>query len=388
MAERRFRILLVTRNLPPLVGGMERLNWHMAQELAEAAEVRVIAPEGSADLAPAGVTVIEVPLRPLWRFLLVALWRSILQARGWQPDLVLAGSGLAALPVWFAARASGAKAVTYVHGLDVAVNHVLYRTLWLPALCRMDRVIANSSPTSALARRAGVSARRIELLYPGVAQPQSSPSLRSKAELRAELQLGTGPILLSVGRLTTRKGIKEFVRDVLPRIVEVYPDASLVVVGDAPTQSLLAEPQSPESILDAASQIGVSKSIRFVGTITDYARLGMFYMSADVHVFPVRELAGDPEGFGMVAVEAAAHGLATAAYASGGVVDSVAVGISGLLAPPGDAAAMIRNILELIEHPLPQAPMQAFAAEFAWPRFGERLRAMLVHELDPERQEP
>lgn len=28
------RILLITRNLPPLVGGMERLKWHLADELA------------------------------------------------------------------------------------------------------------------------------------------------------------------------------------------------------------------------------------------------------------------------------------------------------------------------------------------------------------------
>lgn len=34
------RILLITRNLPPLVGGMERLNWHMADELSQAAEIR------------------------------------------------------------------------------------------------------------------------------------------------------------------------------------------------------------------------------------------------------------------------------------------------------------------------------------------------------------
>ena len=35
MPERDRRILHVTRNLPPLVGGMERLNWHMAEELAK-----------------------------------------------------------------------------------------------------------------------------------------------------------------------------------------------------------------------------------------------------------------------------------------------------------------------------------------------------------------
>ncbi|WP_291823415.1 hypothetical protein [Marinobacter sp.] len=39
------RILIITRNLPPLVGGMERLNWHMADELSQYAKVRVVGPE-------------------------------------------------------------------------------------------------------------------------------------------------------------------------------------------------------------------------------------------------------------------------------------------------------------------------------------------------------
>ena len=41
-------ILIVTRNLPPLVGGMERLNWHIADELSRHAEVHVIGPTGAA----------------------------------------------------------------------------------------------------------------------------------------------------------------------------------------------------------------------------------------------------------------------------------------------------------------------------------------------------
>lgn len=41
------RILLLTRNFPPLWGGMERLNWHLSAELAKVGEVRVIGPAGS-----------------------------------------------------------------------------------------------------------------------------------------------------------------------------------------------------------------------------------------------------------------------------------------------------------------------------------------------------
>jgi|26BtaG_2_1085354.scaffolds.fasta_scaffold61922_1 phosphatidylinositol alpha-1,6-mannosyltransferase len=51
------KIRIVTRNLPPLVGGMERLNWHMADELSKFAEVKVVGPKGAAPLKPRLVPV-------------------------------------------------------------------------------------------------------------------------------------------------------------------------------------------------------------------------------------------------------------------------------------------------------------------------------------------
>src|SRR5690242_13296305 len=131
--QRRPRILLVTRNLPPLIGGMERLNWHMAKELASAADVRVIGPRGSALQAPPGIQVREASLDPLWRFLWQARNLALCEASTWKPDIVLAGSGLTAPLAYAAARKCGARTAVYVHGLDVAVRHPGYRALWLPA---------------------------------------------------------------------------------------------------------------------------------------------------------------------------------------------------------------------------------------------------------------
>ena len=98
-------LLLITRNFPPLWGGMERLNWHLADELAKHHAVHVIAPQGAAAKAPSGVAVTEVPLRPLWRFLLAAAHAARREARRLQPDVVLAGSGLTAPLALLAARA-------------------------------------------------------------------------------------------------------------------------------------------------------------------------------------------------------------------------------------------------------------------------------------------
>jgi len=380
---RKLRILLVTRNMPPLVGGMERLNWHMADELSRHAEVRVIAPQGSAATAPPDVRVIELPLRPLWKFFLYAQWYAWREARRWRPDLLLAGSGLTALPVWLTARLARTRAAAYVHGLDLAVPHPIYRKLWLPALRRMDCVIANSLATGLLAERVGVERTRIGIVHPGVEVPKSLPDVHVVARFRTEHGLRDHPVLLSVGRLSTRKGLREFVTNALPRVAAVYPNVILLIVGDAPVDALYAEAQSLDSILAAAERVGVAGNVRFLGTITDYYQLGIVYRAADVHVFPVRDILGDPEGFGMVAVEAAAHGLPTVAFATGGVIDAVAEGVSGQLVESGNYLELANAIIETVANGDSMTEScKLFAGRFAWPCFGASIREMLAKARD------
>ena len=398
MPERRPRILLVTRNLPPLVGGMERLNWHMAEELAKVADVRVIGPQGSAAVAPAGIDVREAPLKPLWRFLLRAQSLARREAASWKPGIVLAGSGLTAPLAWRAARACGAEAAVYVHGLDVAVKHPLYRALWLPAIRRMQVVIANSQPTAALCRQIGVAAERIAIVHPGVELPADehpngrrseplSPRERGRGEgsaddFRRHHGLGNRPILLSVGRLSTRKGLREFVVQSLPQIVAAHPEVMLLVIGDAPKQALHAQAQSPESIQAAAEAAGVGGNLCFLGKVSDEILIAA-YRAADVYVFPVRELPGDPEGFGMVAVEAAAHGLPTVAFATGGIVDAVADGRSGRLVASGDYPGFAVAVSQtLAQRDALRDTCTDFAQGFAWPAFGDGVWAALRRKMD------
>ena len=379
MAEPRPRILHIARNLPPLVGGMERLNWHIADEFSQWADVDVVGPQGAASLKPKSVVLAEVPLRPLWRFLLVSAWRALWLARTRKPSLVLAGSGLTAPAAWLAARACGARAAVYVHGLDVAVRHPVYRAIWHPVLRRMDHVVANSQPTAKLVRALGVAEEKIHIVHPGVtlpALPQPSEALRDFRERHA---LGDAHLLLSIGRLTTRKGLREFVQNALPGIVKQAPDTLLVVIGEAPNDSLLAGVQTRDSIQAVADAAGIGCHLRFLRVITDPHALACAYESAAVHVFPVREIPGDPEGFGMVAIEAAAHGLPTVAFATGGIVDAVAEGESGRLVPPGDYASLSDAVLQVLAagDGASRVGAQRFASGFAWPVFGEKLRAAL-----------
>jgi phosphatidylinositol alpha-1,6-mannosyltransferase len=356
---------------------MERLNWHMADELAKVAEVRVIGPKGAAALAPAGLCVREVPLAPLWRFLVQSMLSAVRDALVWKPDVVVAGSGLTAPAAYAAARSCGAQAVAYVHGLDVAVSSAAYRSLWWPVLRRMDRVVANSRATASLCRGIGVSEAATAVVHPGVALPIAQADDDHIRQFRRKYDLGQRRLLLSVGRLTDRKGLLQFIAHALPRIAAETPDVLLAIVGDVPGNALRAHAQTPASILEAASKAGVSNCVRLLGLIPE-ADLLAAYRAAELHVFPIRDLPGDPEGFGMVAVEAAAHGLSTVAFATGGVVDAVAPGRSGYLVPAGDYDVFADVVIRELRVPsCDAAACASFAREFAWPAFGERIARQL-----------
>lgn len=367
----RKKILVVTRNMPPLTGGMERLNWHLADELSKRFDVSVVGPSGAAKYASPKISVQEAPLRPLSRFLMSAFHQSVVRACRERPDLVIAGSGLTAPIAWSAARVCGARCATYVHGLDIVVPHPVYQAIWMPFLRRMDGLIANSSVTAGQAAAHGISADRVRVIHPGVLPPKSS---RPEARMRFRSQTGldNSKVLLSVGRLTGRKGLEEFVVGALPRIVAGCPDTKLVIIGDEPGDALHGKAQTRASIERAATIAGVQDALLFLGSVSEDA-LDDAYWGADVHVFPVRDIAGDPEGFGMVAIEAAAHGLPTVAYAVGGVIDAVRDGESGRLIRPGAADHFADAVVQQLMSPISPERILAFAEQFFWPKFGQRI---------------
>jgi phosphatidylinositol alpha-1,6-mannosyltransferase len=104
------------------------------------------------------------------------------------------------------------------------------------------------------------------------------------------------------------------------------------------------------------------------------------YDAADLCVFPLVEMPGDIEGFGMVAIEAAAHGLPTVAFNVGGVGDAIADHRSGRLVPAGSYSNFIEHVIEVLNVGRTRAVQdecRRFAESFEWGHFGDRLRGQV-----------
>ena len=98
------KILIITRNLPPLIGGMERLNWHIADELGQQNEVILLSHIQAKKQAPPQCKFYSAPLNPLPLFLIFSFFKTFLICLSTKPDTLFAGSGLTAPIVVFWAK--------------------------------------------------------------------------------------------------------------------------------------------------------------------------------------------------------------------------------------------------------------------------------------------
>ncbi len=367
-------VLLVSRNFPPLLGGMERLNQKMLAELATDYETALVGPEGAKAIDNAPSHTWECPSGSLGKFIVHAFVKTIRASYQLKPQIILAGSGLTAPIVWLAARLFGARCIVYLHGLDIEVKHPVYQWLWVPFFRHFDQVLVNSHFTQNLALEAGIPADRISILHPGVTLPDLSEAQQQRDAFRKHHALNNTPVMLYVGRITARKGLSVFVEKILPDILQQCPAAQLLVVGDTPSLALLKQNDERQRVKEVLRNNDLEGRVSFLGSV-DNETLNAAYFAADVLIFPVLPSPHDSEGFGMVAIEAAAHSLPTVAFAAGGVPDAVADSVSGRLIPAGDNTAFAQAVVETLSEPSNyRESCRQFAEGFSWGVFGQGIR--------------
>ncbi|MBK6736669.1 MAG: glycosyltransferase family 4 protein [Haliea sp.] len=367
------RVLLITRNLPPLIGGMERMMQQFAEGLCQYSELTVIGPKGCKQHLPSEISVFETSPR-LARFLLKSTWLALRACRKKRFDMVIGGSGLIGPTLRILAWRFRCKTLVYLHGLDLVVDNRLYQLLFVPSLRKIDSVAVNSGNTRDLAVAKGIDARRIAVVNPGASLPAPIDT-GSRLEFRRRHAVHFDRYLVFTGRMTKRKGLSVFLQHILPLIIQREPGIGLVVVGGAPQDSLNQLGEQAEIQQQISAQC-LHNSVTFLGNLSD-RDLEICYAEATLQILPLIEVPGDVEGFGMVAIEAAASGTPTVAFELGGVADAISAG-NGCLVAPGEFSMFADKVVNILRNGGPTAEhCAAHARQFTWQIYNERMRALI-----------
>ena len=178
-------------------------------------------------------------------------------------------------------------------------------------------------------------------IAPGIDTEHFAPK-SARGDLIEKYRLDGRRVIVSVGRLVHRKGQDELVK-AMPKILEQFPDAILLFVGEGPIKQML---------FNSAKQLGVLPKVVFAGRVShhdlpDYICLG------EIFAMPVRSrFSGlEVEGLGIVYLEASACGLPVIVGNSGGAVDAVLDQKTGLLVDGTKSDQIADAICELLANP-------------------------------------
>jgi phosphatidyl-myo-inositol dimannoside synthase len=149
-------------------------------------------------------------------------------------------------------------------------------------------------------------------------------------------------VILTVGRLHPRKG-QSFILKALNYLPEeLKPKVEFWMVGNG------KHTEYQEELKRLVKQSDIK--VKMLGQLND-ERLREVYEQADIFAMTSMHYKKSIEGFGLVYLEASAHGLPVVAHHIGGVPDAVQHNKTGLLVPPGDKRALAKAFTDLIVNP-------------------------------------
>jgi glycosyltransferase involved in cell wall biosynthesis len=195
----------------------------------------------------------------------------------------------------------------------------------------VDRVIAVSEAARRfLVRGKGYAAGKIVVVPNGRDLARFRPGAH-RAQGRREFGLDeTVPLVGVLGRLETQKG-HAYLLSAWPRVVAEFPDARLLLLGDGSLR---------ESLERQARDLGVAAHVIFAGFRADVPQM--------LDTIDVLALPSLYEGMPLTAIEASAMGRAVVATAVDGTPEVVRDGLTGLLVPPADPAALATALARLL----------------------------------------
>lgn len=365
------RILLVTNDFPPKVGGIQSYLRDYLEELnSDSVVVFASTQEPPEDYdASVAYKVIRWPHRVM---LPTPATKRRMQEiiRQEAIDVVWFGAAAPLALMGKAARRAGARRiVATTHGHEVGWSMV-------PAARQCLRRIGDSA--DAITYISDYTLRRLRgpfgphpawvHLPSGVSLDSLSPATHAqRAAAKAEFGV-SGPTIVCISRLVPRKGQDQLLR-AMPEVREEFPDAQLMLIGRGRYHGVLqelAELYCPDAVIQPAPSIEIALH------------------AADIFAMPARTRGGglDVEGLGIVYLEAQACGVPVVAGDSGGAPETITEE-TGIVVKGDSVDELVCALKKLLRSPemrtrMGQAGRRHVEKQWSWQTMGQRLRQLMA----------
>lgn len=294
---------------------------------------------------------------------------AIAAALAWSPDLIICAHVGLAPAARVIQKVTRIRYWLVVYGIEVWGD---LPRMKLNALRSAARYVTITRFTlEAMTARYGLKEPLALLLPPTLAKDR--PRL---GEAR-NIALNESPrrMVLTVGRLAAAERYKghDVMLEAWPTVLRRVPDAVYWIVGEGDDRQRLEL---------RAQELGIADSVHFKGAVSP-EELDLCYASCSIFAMPARtelkERVPRGEGFGIVFLEAMAHGKPVVGPRVGAPAEFIRSGEHGLLVEPENSGEVAAALVELLEDPdrarrMGEAGNKWVRQEFSFDRFCGRLR--------------
>ncbi len=244
-------------------------------------------------------------------------------------------------------RLVNVKIVVLAHGTEIPKKYFDSFTDYLNVKKRRiirsyancQKIAANSAYTRDLMIASlKISSDKINIIHPGIDIYEDFISSEDRENVKKIIK-DASPIITTLARVEKRKGHK-FVINAVSKLKSKFPNMLYLVAGKGP---YLDEIKKYVKILD------LEKNVMFLGWITEPEK-SLVLQSSDIFIMTPSQVGESIEGFGMVFIDAAFHGIASVGTLSGGIPDAVIDNKTGLLCEEGNQDSITKNIDKLLSN--------------------------------------
>ena len=332
--------LIVTRNFPPDVGGIQVLMGGLSKGLLNHGPVKVFTYEypNSEDYDKSSSMNIE-RVRGLKLFRKYRKANLINNIINENPNIrTIITDHWKSMELIKENYLNKFKTICLIHSKEI--NHEKGSSLnrrMLKSINKAKFIVANSNFTKNLGIKVGIDPSKMHIICPGIQKPRK---IDNNYKIKAEkIYTDSFPKIITVARLDKRKGHDKILM-LVKNLKSKFPKIKYVSIGFGKEEN---------NLINLVKELGIENDVTFLKNI-DYNFKIALIAESNLMLMPSRIEKKSVEGFGISFVEAASYGVGSIGGKDGGASDAITHNKTGLICDGNDLNSIYDSFINFFKN--------------------------------------